>query len=217
MSQKIQFLLAREIVKLVLTRTYVLSFGSKRENQRKLPLFRRSGPTTKGLLAPWNPKEEGRGRAGLKNRQDTFFDAPPTRSRLTAPPKNSPPGRGGACPARDITITQKSRVACRGGIYAARAIARILRYTGQTLRDAFMRLLQTCRKWAFYRNRQIPRRGGVTPPYVTLYKNVSARRTHFFIIYYFLFIISPPPLCKATAPLPKNNAPVRRKPANGGK
>ena len=37
-------------------------------------------------LAPWNPKEEGRGRAGLKNRQDTFFDAPPTRSRLTAPP-----------------------------------------------------------------------------------------------------------------------------------
>ena len=66
---------------------YVLSFGSKRENQRKLPLFRRSGPTTKGLLAPWTPKVVGRGRAGLKNRQDTFFDAPPTRSRLTAPPK----------------------------------------------------------------------------------------------------------------------------------
>ena len=38
-------------------------------------------------LAPWNPKVVGRGRAGLKNRQDTFFDAPPTRSRLTAPPK----------------------------------------------------------------------------------------------------------------------------------
>ena len=38
-------------------------------------------------LAPWNPEWVGRGRAGLKNRQDTFFDAPPTRSRLTAPPK----------------------------------------------------------------------------------------------------------------------------------
>ena len=39
-------------------------------------------------LAPWNPKYVGRGRAGLKNRQDTFFDAPPTRFRLTAPPIN---------------------------------------------------------------------------------------------------------------------------------
>ena len=74
----------------------------------------------KGLLAPWNPKVEGRGRAGLKNRQDTFFDAPPTRSRLTAPPKNLPPGRGGACPARGQMVARKYRVIRRGGIYAAR-------------------------------------------------------------------------------------------------
>ena len=64
----------------------VLSLDAQRKYQRKAPLFRRSGPTTKGLLAPWNPDFVGRGRAGLKNRQDTFFDAPPTRSRLTAPP-----------------------------------------------------------------------------------------------------------------------------------
>ena len=61
-------------------------------------------------VAPWNPNYVGRGRAGLKNRQDTFFDAPPTRSRLTAPPKNLPPGRGGARPARDLTVTRKLRV-----------------------------------------------------------------------------------------------------------
>ena len=66
-------------------------------------------------LAPWNPKEEGRGRAGLKNRQDTFFDAPPTCSRLTAPPKNSPPGRGGVCPARGFAVTQKLRVTRTNG------------------------------------------------------------------------------------------------------
>ena len=38
------------------SREVVLSFGSKRKNQRKLPLFRRSGPATKGLHAPWIPK-----------------------------------------------------------------------------------------------------------------------------------------------------------------
>ena len=30
----------------------------KKAWQRKLPLFRRSGPATKGLHAPWIPKEE---------------------------------------------------------------------------------------------------------------------------------------------------------------
>ena len=39
-------------------RELVLSFANKRKNQRKLPLFRRSGPATKGLHAPWIPKEE---------------------------------------------------------------------------------------------------------------------------------------------------------------
>jgi len=40
------------------SRELVLSFANKRKNQRKLPLFRRSGPATKGLHAPWIPKEE---------------------------------------------------------------------------------------------------------------------------------------------------------------
>ena len=40
------------------SREVVLSFGSKRKNQRKLPLFRRSGPATWGLHAPKTPKEE---------------------------------------------------------------------------------------------------------------------------------------------------------------
>jgi hypothetical protein len=39
-------------------REVILSFDSKRKNQRKLPLFRRSGPATWGLHAPKTPKEE---------------------------------------------------------------------------------------------------------------------------------------------------------------
>ncbi len=36
--------------------------AAKESSQRKLPLFRRSGPATKGLHAPKNPnKEVGRG------------------------------------------------------------------------------------------------------------------------------------------------------------
>ena len=78
------------------------------------------------------------------------------------------------------------------------AITPSIRFNGQTARDASMRPLQTCRKFAFPQllltfrlfvgrgldpslpfcgNRQIPRRGGVTPPYIPLYKNVSAQRT----------------------------------------
>ena len=49
-------------------------------------------------LAPWTPKYVGRGRAGLKNRQDTFFDAPPTRFRLTAPPIKASPFWGKLSP-----------------------------------------------------------------------------------------------------------------------
>ena len=33
----------------------------------------------------------------------------------------------------------------------------------------------------------VPRRGGVTPPYIAFYKNAPARRAHH--IYYFLFLI----------------------------
>ena len=49
------------------SRKVVLSFGSKRKNQRKLPLFRRSGPATKGLHAPWIPKAEVAECAGYAN------------------------------------------------------------------------------------------------------------------------------------------------------
>ena len=63
----------------------VLSLDAQRKYQRKAPLLPKRGARP-GDPSPWTPKYVGRGRAGLKNRQDTFFDAPPTRSRLTAPP-----------------------------------------------------------------------------------------------------------------------------------
>ena len=49
------------------SREVVLSFANKRKNQRKLPLFRRSGPATKGLHAPWIPKVEVAEGAGYAN------------------------------------------------------------------------------------------------------------------------------------------------------
>ena len=59
-------------------------FGRPKKVPKKGAATSEARGTAKGT--PWNPKEEGRGRAGLKNRQDTFFDAPPTRSHLTASP-----------------------------------------------------------------------------------------------------------------------------------
>ena len=41
--------------------------AAKESSQRKLPLFRRSGPATKGLHAPWIPKEEVAEGAGYAN------------------------------------------------------------------------------------------------------------------------------------------------------
>ena len=41
--------------------------AAKESSQRKLPLFRRSGPATKGLHAPKNPKEEVAECAGYAN------------------------------------------------------------------------------------------------------------------------------------------------------
>ena len=119
-------------------------------------------------LAPWTPNYVGRGRAGLKNRQDTFFDAPPTRSRLTAPPKKSPPGRGGVCPARGQMVTQKYRVIRRGGIYAARcsrpgnAIYRANR-TGRIYASP-TNLPEISHHHGIWRQQNSPpRRGGVCP------------------------------------------------------
>ena len=40
---------------------------AKESSQRKLPLFRRSGPATKGLHAPWIPKAEVAECAGYAN------------------------------------------------------------------------------------------------------------------------------------------------------
>ena len=41
--------------------------AAKESSQRKLPLFRRSGPATKGLHAPWIPKAEVAEGAGYAN------------------------------------------------------------------------------------------------------------------------------------------------------
>ena len=48
------------------------------------------------------------------------------------PPKGKAFAAGCGHPARDITSTRKYRVACRGGIYAARTAIRTLRHNGQT-------------------------------------------------------------------------------------
>ena len=76
----------------------------KESTKEKRRYFRGAGHG-QGDQSPWNPNYVGRGRAGLKNRQDTFFDAPPTRSRLTAPPINFLRARkaspfGGSCHRR---------------------------------------------------------------------------------------------------------------------
>ena len=42
-------------------------FWQQKKDNRKLPLFRRSGPATKGLHAPWNPKAEVAEGAGYAN------------------------------------------------------------------------------------------------------------------------------------------------------
>ena len=49
------------------SRELVLSFANKRKNQRKLPLFRRSGPATWGLHAPKTPNKEVAEGAGYAN------------------------------------------------------------------------------------------------------------------------------------------------------
>ena len=90
-------------------RKVVLSFGSKRKNQRKLPLFRRSGPATKGLHAPWNPKAEVAECAGYANAVLLFaLNARALCSDLKFGCSPEPPMpetavcRGRACPARSL-------------------------------------------------------------------------------------------------------------------
>ena len=65
----------------------MFSLLTAKERTRENCRYFRGAGHGQGNQSPWTPNYVGRGRAGLKNRQDTFFDAPPTRSRLTAPPK----------------------------------------------------------------------------------------------------------------------------------
>ena len=92
-------------------REVVLSFGSKRKNQRKLPLFRRSGPATWGLHAPKTPKEEVAECAGYANAVLLFaLNARALCSDLKFGSSPEPPmpetavRRGRACPARDFAM-----------------------------------------------------------------------------------------------------------------
>ena len=48
-----------------------------------------------------------------------------------------------------------------------------------------------------------PRQGGVTPPYIALYKMCPRGGHTKFLIYYFLFIICKFAICKFTLPPPK--------------
>ena len=155
----------------------VLSLDAQRKYQRKPPLLPRRGARP-GDPSPWTPKYVGRGRAGLKNRQDTFFDAPPTRSRLTASPKNSPPRRGGACPARGFAAIVILRVLRRHGYYAARR---------NHPANAAYRANRTGRIYASPTNLpEIPRCYGFR---ISLLKTCPHRGHTLFIIYYLLSII----------------------------
>ena len=90
----------------------------------------------------------------------------PARKRATFPPRGRLLRRGGVTPpygaienrctvgaghAPPATVYYNGHngLVCRGGIYAARATARILRYNGKTARNGQDRSLQTCRKFAF--------------------------------------------------------------------
>ena len=86
--------------------------AAKESSQRKLPLFRRSGPATKGLHAPWIPKEEVAEGAGYANAVLLFaLNARALCSVLKFGCSPEPPMpetevcRGRACPARDFAIT----------------------------------------------------------------------------------------------------------------
>ena len=92
------------------------------------------------------------------------------------------PVGAGHCPARDITETRKSRVIRRHGYYAAR------RFCG-------------CRP--------IPRRGGVTPPYIAKKKCARAAGTPkllsfiFYLLSIYYFSLSPPKYSISRRPSPQ--------------
>ena len=139
-----------------------------KESTKERRRYFQSAGHGQGDQSPWTPKYVGRGRAGLKNRQDTFFDAPPTRSRLTAPPKKC---------GENLWLLQYYGSSVGAAYMPPVATAPVMRYTGQTARDASMRPLQTCRKYHIiteYGDNKIhhPVGAGHAPP-ATVYYNES--------------------------------------------
>ena len=73
--------------------------AAKESSQRKLPLFRRSGPATKGLHAPWIPKAEVAECAGYANAVLLFaLNARALCSDLKFGSSPEPPQGGGKGP-----------------------------------------------------------------------------------------------------------------------
>ena len=88
-----------------------------------MPLFRRSGPATKGLHAPWIPKEEVAEGAGYANAVLLFaLNARALCSDLKFGSSPEPPlpetavRRGRACPARSPAIAAPLTCASEGGV-----------------------------------------------------------------------------------------------------
>ena len=95
--------------------------AAKESSQRKLPLFRRSGPATKGLHAPWNPKAEVAECAGYANAVLLFaLNARALCSDLKFGSSPEPPlpetavRRGRACPARSLAVVSPLTVCIVG-------------------------------------------------------------------------------------------------------
>ena len=81
------------------SRKVVLSFANKRKNQRKLPLFRRSGPATWGVHAPKTPNKEVAEGAGYANAVLLFaLNARALCSDLKFGSSPEPPQGGGKGP-----------------------------------------------------------------------------------------------------------------------
>ena len=100
------------------SREVVLSFGSKRKNQRKLPLFRRSGPRLRGCTPLRTPKWKSEVSAAKRTQYYCPFLTPPSLPPLLSRVFPRTPAVFNGCCFRD-GLCFKSLL-CRGGIYAAR-------------------------------------------------------------------------------------------------
>ena len=129
------------------SRKVVLSFANKRKNQRKLPLFRRSGPATKGLHAPWNPKAEVAECAGYANAVLLFaLNARALCSVCKLGSSPEPPlpetavRRGRACPARSLAVVSPLTVCIVGRGLDPSAAFRPTIVTGSSVGEGFITL-----------------------------------------------------------------------------